>query len=225
MPKLFVTDAIKTLFIPVKTDQKSREVLKEHAPYLDYDSYKINIVSEIKKVDDAVKISTSDLQLGDFWVGLTLDVLKLSGFQGDPKKCAQQLSEVSWGMPDLYVMAEGSKEVLEYAKEHGLKLALLSNQDARLNRFLEYFNLQGVFDDVYISALRGVEKPNPLFYKMPLSDFGIDGKDTLYLDDSRKAIVGGIDAGYGTCLLYNPKKESELNESVSHWNQLYKYIE
>ncbi len=58
---------------------------------------------------------------------------------------------------------------------------------------------------------------------MPLSDFNIDGKDVLYLDDSKKAVIGAVDI-YGLCLLYNPQGPKDEN-TITHWNQLYERVE
>lgn len=220
--KLFVTDAINTLFIGVRRDRKMRETLKGYDPNLKYNAFRRIVKSEIRKVDEEIA-SKSELQLEDFWIGVTSKALLKAGFEGDPTQCAKHVSEISWGMPELYELADGSRSFLEYVKKKGIKTAVLSNQDSRLKRFIKHFNLNEYFDDVYISALRGVEKPNPLFYRMPLDDFGIEGKDTMYLDDSKKAVLGAVDI-YGLCLLYNPQEPKEFNKSINNWNQLYEYV-
>ncbi len=150
--KMFVSDAINTLFIGVRRDRAARKLLKEYAPYLNYNKYRRIVKSEIRRVDTEIKRPerTSELELNEFWINIMYNALIKSGFQGDPKKCAEQISEIAWGMPELYTLAEGSIEFLEHVKKKGLKTIILSNQDSRLKRFITHIKLNGYFEDIYI---------------------------------------------------------------------------
>jgi putative hydrolase of the HAD superfamily len=71
------------------------------------------------------------------------------------------------------------------AKAHGLHVGMLSNAYSDLRPYLAPFGILDVFDDVVISALVGMIKPDPAIYDLACSRLGVQPQRTLFIDDNR----------------------------------------
>jgi putative hydrolase of the HAD superfamily len=71
------------------------------------------------------------------------------------------------------------------AKAHGLRVGMLSNAYSDLRPYLAPFGILDVFDDVVISALVGMIKPDPAIYDLACSRLGVQPGRALFIDDNR----------------------------------------
>ena len=71
------------------------------------------------------------------------------------------------------------------AKKKGYRLFIISNWDAVTFQALksEFKHLFDLFDDIIISAEVHSAKPDPKIYELAVSQFNIDPKDTVFIDD------------------------------------------
>lgn len=88
-------------------------------------------------------------------------------------------------------------QVLETLRAQGLRLAAVSNWDSRLPALLAGLGLEKFLDQVLVSSLEGVEKPNPEIFHRALKRLGVQAEEATHwgdspLDDYRGAEACGI---------------------------------
>ena len=74
---------------------------------------------------------------------------------------------------------EGMDQVLSYLSSQGKGIYLLSNASHRLNEYFPSFPFSHYFKDTVVSADYNRVKPEAELFRLALSKFGIDAKDTL----------------------------------------------
>ncbi len=84
-------------------------------------------------------------------------------------------------------------------RRHGCALAVVSNWDSRLPVLLKRLGLADAFDAVVVSALEGVEKPDPEIFGRALARLGVAPGHALHAGDSPRddcdgALAAGLDA-------------------------------
>jgi FMN phosphatase YigB (HAD superfamily) len=85
----------------------------------------------------------------------------------------------------------------------GCRLIAASNSDGTLEAELGSFGLLGLFDEVYDSALLGVEKPSLAFYERVLHTS--NSSAIMHVgDDLLKDVVATAAAGFSRVFLYDP---------------------
>lgn len=78
--------------------------------------------------------------------------------------------------------------VLEALRERGLRLAVVSNADGRVEDLLRTAGLAGFFEIIIDSSKVGVEKPDPRIFGFALDHVGVAAERAVYVGD-----VYGID--------------------------------
>lgn len=93
--------------------------------------------------------------------------------------------ELYWlyARPELWRVFPEVIPVLQTLRERGLKLAVLSNWDARLRPLIEGLEMAPFFDEVLISGELGSEKPSPKVYAAALEKMGIAADEALMIGD------------------------------------------
>ena len=86
---------------------------------------------------------------------------------------------------------EGMDQVLSYLSSQGKGIYLLSNASHRLNEYFPSFPFSHYFKDTVVSADYNRVKPEAELFRLALAKFGIDAKDTLFVDDAPQNVVGG----------------------------------
>lgn len=92
---------------------------------------------------------------------------------------------------------EGMDQVLSYLSSQGKGIYLLSNASHRLNEYFSSFPFSHYFKDTVVSADYNRVKPEAELFRLALAKFGIDAKDTLFVDDAPQNVVGGRMIGMG----------------------------
>ena len=108
----------------------------------------------------------------------------------------------------------GAKELLQELRRAGRQVYVLSNaQSLYTLPELRLLGIDDLFDGIYISSDCGAKKPDPVFYRRPLVDLGLDAKDCLMIgNDYQCDILGaagvGMD-GYYILSGLSPKERRE----------------
>jgi putative hydrolase of the HAD superfamily len=95
---------------------------------------------------------------------------------------------------DAWEVFEDVRTVLPVLREAGLRLAVISNFDARLPRLLADAGLADSFDAVVYSEEVGVEKPHPAIFEEVLERLELPAPRVLHVGDSRRDDVEGARA-------------------------------
>lgn len=85
----------------------------------------------------------------------------------------------------------GTAELLERLKGRGLRLAVLSNNDARMSGVLEAHGLNGYFTTQVLSAELGVAKPDETIFREAERRLDLPAKAMLHVGDRRDEDVAG----------------------------------
>ena len=101
---------------------------------------------------------------------------------------------------NLYKVLSPFEEVLETLKslkEHGYKLAILSNGTPNLlNDLVKTNNLENFFDDIFSIEEVGVYKPDTRVYDIPIKKYGIKKNEVIFLSSNTWDVSGGGNYGY-----------------------------
>jgi putative hydrolase of the HAD superfamily len=85
---------------------------------------------------------------------------------------------------------------LDRLRRHGLRLAVVSNWDYRLNRILDERGIGTHFDAVLISADEGFEKPSTELFGRALERLSVAPQQALHVGDNLvEDVRGALDAG------------------------------
>ncbi|KAE8582089.1 hypothetical protein XENTR_v10019941 [Xenopus tropicalis] len=105
-----------------------------------------------------------------WWLDVVLQTFRLSGAEDDEtiRSVAQQLYQ-DFSTARNWAVVPGAREALESCKGLGLKMAVISNFDRRLEEVLEQCGLGGYFEWVLTSESAGVAKPDLGIFRQALS--------------------------------------------------------
>jgi putative hydrolase of the HAD superfamily len=90
--------------------------------------------------------------------------------------------------------AAGTRAALERLRAAGLRLAVVSNSDGRVEVALTAAGLRDCFEVVIDSALFGSEKPDPAIFRAALDALGVAPGEALYVGDLYEVDVLGARA-------------------------------
>jgi len=98
-----------------------------------------------------------------------------------------------------------SSVVIELHKR-GYKLGIIANTitETEIPDWLESDQLTGYFDNVTLSSIIGIRKPNPEIYLEAARQLGVDPQDCVYVGDNPvRDVEGSQAAGYGMVILFH----------------------
>jgi putative hydrolase of the HAD superfamily len=87
-------------------------------------------------------------------------------------------------------------EVLEYFKNRGLIMGVISDTFPSLELTLELLGIRKYFDNVTASSLVGVGKPNPRIFNHALNDVQVSAEESYFVDDTKPEADGAREMGF-----------------------------
>jgi putative hydrolase of the HAD superfamily len=99
----------------------------------------------------------------------------------------------------------GALETLAALRARGLRVAMVSNYDARLHRVVREVGLAPHLDAVVVSSEAGWAKPSPRIYAAALAALGVEPCEALMVGDRRREDCEGARAAGLSALLYDPR--------------------
>lgn len=99
-----------------------------------------------------------------------------------------------YGQAGAWRVSEGAREALVALRARGLRLAVVSNFDARLVDLLAALGLGGVLDTIVCSSRAGSAKPDPGIFREALGRLGVIASEALHAGDSPRLDVEGARA-------------------------------
>ena len=177
-------------------------VLAAHGVHVDPDALARAEPHAKKQIDDRQTIATTtDAGRGWLYFNLILD------HAGVPPSAA-----VDAALAELHAYHQTSNlweyvpatvaPALATLRERGLKLAVVSNANGKLDVLFGRLALAGCIDCLLDSQVEGVEKPDPRFFEIALERSGAQRKTTIHLGDLYQVdVVGARAAGLRGVLL------------------------
>jgi len=118
---------------------------------------------------------------------------------GHPAPWGPVLEELfaAFARPEAWRVFPEVPRVLEKLRQRGVLVAAVSNWDSRLPGLLAGLGLMRFLDELSVSSLEGVEKPDPEIFRRTLARLGVKPKEATHwgdspLDDYRGAEACGI---------------------------------
>lgn len=109
---------------------------------------------------------------------------------------------------------EATPAVLARLRERGLRLAVVSNSDGRIENAFAQAGLTEYFDFFIDSFLVGVEKPDPRIFHLALEKAGVSAPEAAYVGDLYAVdVLGARQAGL-LPVLYDPYRLSPDDDCV-----------
>jgi putative hydrolase of the HAD superfamily len=139
-----------------------------------------------------------------WWSQRIAEVLRCVGEEeGGPPELHRQLFDL-YADPRLWRVYDDVPEALARWREQGLRLAVVSNFDQRLERLLAAFDLLGWMDVVILSSRAGAAKPSPQPFQLALEQLGLEPRQAWHIGDSPEDEAGARAAGLPCLLVRRP---------------------
>jgi putative hydrolase of the HAD superfamily len=107
--------------------------------------------------------------------------------------------------PSAWQVFPDVRPALDRLVDEGVRLAVVSNWDSRLPQVLEMLELTAYFEQVAVSHLEGVEKPDPRIFHVVLDRLEIAPEDALHVGDVPELDLDGARAAGVDCVLVDRK--------------------
>jgi REG-2-like HAD superfamily hydrolase len=121
----------------------------------------------------------------------------------------------------------GARELLDEARRRGWKLALVSNWSPALPGVLEGLGILTAFDQVLVSAIEGLEKPQPAIFERALERLNVPAHQALHVgNEPVQDVQGAQRCGIRALLLDARGEHAALGlASVKSLNEVIPWIE
>jgi HAD superfamily hydrolase (TIGR01549 family) len=90
---------------------------------------------------------------------------------------------------------QATVDLARLAKQHDLPVGLLSNAYSDLQPVLAPYGVLDLFDDMVISSVVGMIKPDPAIYRLACSRLAVLPEQTLFIDDNRANVESARQVG------------------------------
>jgi putative hydrolase of the HAD superfamily len=128
-------------------------------------------------------------------------ILRLAGSDQDPEPVREDLAR-RFTQPGNYLVFGDTFPALDDLTQAGFRLALVSNWSDRLEGLLHEMGLARYFEILAISAVVGVDKPDPRLFVHALERLETRPEDAVHVgDDPLNDVQGARMAGMGAFLL------------------------
>ena len=147
-------------------------------------------------------LKSLDQQEKEWWLACVGDTFQRAG-QPLEKAVLRKLTcqlFYHYASPKAWVVPEDVPRCLRRWHGAGLKLAVVSNFDSRLDSLLETLGLRHWFMTVAISSRCGVAKPDPRLFQLALERQGLAPHEVWHLGDTAADLQGARAAGI-RCIL------------------------
>lgn len=160
---------------------KAFKSYKEYQP-MELKSEYLKLCKELEKEKEEIEI---------------LDVFHILYPTGDVNKIAITFRKLSTVFIRPYF---GVKRLLKKLKSEGYKIYLLSNAQASFTKWeLSKFNLEPLFDGIFLSSDLGIKKPNMAYYNKLIEKYSIDVLNAIMIgNDYNNDILPAKELGLKT---------------------------
>jgi len=111
-------------------------------------------------------------------------LLDYAGASADAVRSAGSLLREEHARRNLWrVVCDGARETLHEIRALGLRVAVVSNADGRVEGILQTLDLHRYLDLIVDSHHEGVEKPDPEIFRRALDRLGVSAERAAYVGD------------------------------------------
>ena len=145
-----------------------------------------------------------------------LDKYYPNGFPYEKFKKLKREKLLSYVEKDVPLM-KGTKELLEYLKEIGAKVAIASStRQSVIRHHLELTGLTGYFEKIISGDMVEHSKPAPDIYLMACKELGVEPFEAFAVEDSYNGIRSAAAAGLKTVMIPDMQPYNEEMQKLVH---------
>ena len=111
-------------------------------------------------------------------------------------------------------------EALDRVRERDVRVAIVSNMDARVPALLEQLELARRLDEIVIPSNCGLAKPDPRIFHAALERLGVSADAALYIGDREVDCVDAARAAGLRALRYDPAAAHDVRDVLVSWDDL-----
>ena len=149
----------------------------------------------------------------EVWVAFTEQIIR--GMGGDAERayeCAVEMTR-AWEHSENFELYEDVLPTLEWLREHGLKIGLISNTGRDLDAFVAHHKLD--IDAALSSRVHGKVKPDPSIFRAVLERLELEPSEAVMIGDSIEDDIEGARAlGMRAFLLDRRERFPEIEERL-----------
>ncbi|MCT0211045.1 MAG: haloacid dehalogenase [Cyanobium sp.] len=139
------------------------------------------------------------------WWGARIDAaLQGAGSGARAPGALQEELYLRFADPALWRVLPGVAPALEHWAAVGLRLAVVSNFDGRLNGLLSGLGLAEHLQAVIVSSAAGAAKPDPLPFRLALTALGLEAAEVWHVGDSPEDAEGAAATGVRCLRIQRP---------------------
>ena len=213
--KAVAFDAVGTLIYPIPAVTESYYLFgKKYGSSLTRNEVKrrfkeANILQ--KKIDVENDFLTSEDREMERWRGIVTYVFDdVENFE----KCFNELHNY-FSFPESWPLCSGTKELLEYLNERGVRTIVASNFDYRLKNIVKETVIGKMCETILVSSKLGCRKPHSDFFISICNELKLPKENILYVgDDFENDYQGAQTIGMPAVLLDKKNKGKNVFESL-----------
>jgi HAD superfamily hydrolase (TIGR01549 family) len=116
-------------------------------------------------------------------------------------------------------------EMLQYLKDAGFKLGLISNTNPTIQRVLEKYDLLKYFDEAVFSYKEGILKTDPDLFNRLIERMQVSKEDVVMIGDSIQTDILGANAANVRAILIDRMNKRDFNPKIRNLRDLKGLIE
>lgn len=145
----------------------------------------------------------------EYWLRFATRALEIAGGESpEPERAGlalRRLREAFRG-PEAWVVYDDVVPALERLRQRGVRLGIVSNWDSLLPDVLAMLNLDGYFDEIGVSHLEAMEKPDPSFFLRILARMDSRPEEALHIGDRPDMDLAGANSAGIDALLIDRRR-------------------
>ena len=206
--RLLTVDAAGTLIRPwPSVGAVYAQIAREHGLVVEDNEIDTRFYKIFGQTQKNKKITMGEEK--DFWRSVVCETFQPYG----KEKQLHPIFEKLWDLfahGDHWKLAEGAESTLKTLRSRGYEIALLSNNDSRLRQVISELGISSLFDQIFISAEIGHEKPETEIFRHVETCMGRKPQEILHIGDSHsRDFEGALSAGWSALLFGKPKIEDD----------------
>ncbi len=159
----------------------------------------------------------------DFFKRYYYHLLVGEGVTEDVKEKAECLFSELWCNGDRKLFPE-TVEVLEYFKNHGYKMGVISDTSPSLEFTLQQLGIAEYFTSFTASSLVGAGKPSPIIFNAALNAQRVTARESIFVDDCKTEADGAREQGF-TSFYLERNCENKDEWTIHNLKQLIDFVE
>ena len=120
-----------------------------------------------------------------------------------------------------YALYKDVKDILSKLKDE-YTLIMLTDNFPSITNYLKYEDIYNLFDRIYISSIYETSKKENKFFDLVLTEYGISGEETIFIDDSEANLDVGSKHGMNVLMLDRENKKESKYTRITNLNDLIK---